>query len=321
MANSRAWRIEKPGPGDTEQSGASALALPVTPFEDTMPEQKISAPDEGGEEKLEQAEALSPPMIFEAVRRDGASELNRPFAALFWSGIAAGILISASVLGEAVFRTHLPDAPWRPLVENLGYTLGFLLVILGRMQLFTENTITTVLPFIAQPNLSCAARVARLWSIVLGANVIGATIAAAMFHTGAIPEEFTPAIRSLSEHAVGMGPVDSFLRGIPAGLLIAALVWMLARGRGSEFFVILTFTWLIAAGDFTHVVAGSVEMAYLVLDGSLGVAPGIVSFFLPTLLGNVIGGTLVFTLLAWAQVKQEVTEDAPEAGGEGVPAE
>ena len=273
-------------------------------------------PDAEDEAKLERAEALRPRQIYEAVRREGEAELGRPFPALFWSGVAAGILIGASVLGEAIFRTRLPDAGWRPLVENLGYTLGFLMVILGRMQLFTENTITTVLPFMATPNVRTAGRVARLWGIVLGANVVGAFVAAAMFHTGAIPEAFSPAIRALSEHAVGMGAWGSFLRGIPAGLLIAALTWMLAQARGAEFPVILTFTWLIAAGDFTHVVAGSVEMAYLVLDGSLGVAQGVAGFFVPTLLGNVIGGTLVFTMLAWAQVKEEVREGRAPSGAE-----
>ncbi len=50
----------------------------------------------------------------------------------------------------------LPDAKWRPLVDSLGYSLGFLFVILGRQQLFTENTLTAILPLARRPTINCA---------------------------------------------------------------------------------------------------------------------------------------------------------------------
>nr|WP_217430391.1 formate/nitrite transporter family protein [Sulfitobacter algicola] len=262
---------------------------------------------------IEAASKLSSKLIYEVIRRDGEEELERTTRSLIWSGIAAGIMISFSVLGEAIFRTYLPDAPWRYLVENLGYSLGFLLVILGRMQLFTENTISTVLPFMVKPTFSMFGCVARLWAIVLAANVVGAFAIAALYaHTSAIPAELLPAITSLSEHAVGMPAGESFMRAIPAGILVAAIVWMLPQSESSAFMVILTFTWLIAAGDFTHVVAGSVEMAFLLLRGELGIMNAIFGFFLPVLAGNIVGGTAIFALLAWGQVKDEFISDASE---------
>lgn len=255
------------------------------------------------------AEALSPKLIFEVIRRDGMEELERPNLSLMWSGIAAGIMISLSVLGEAIFRTYLPDAPWRYLVENLGYSLGFLCVILGRMQLFTENTITTVLPVLQDPCAAMFRQVATLWAIVLTANVAGAFVAAAMFaHTSAIPSELLPAITELSKHATGFAPFEAFQRAIPAGVLIAALVWMLPQSAGFGFFVIVTFTWMIAAGDFTHVVAGSVEMAFLMVQGQLPLSDAMFNFFLPVLAGNVLGGTMIFALLAFGQVRHEIPD-------------
>ncbi|MEL6360978.1 MAG: formate/nitrite transporter family protein [Pseudomonadota bacterium] len=246
-------------------------------------------------------------MIYEVIRRDGEEELSRPTRSLVWSGIAAGLMISFSVLGEAIFRTYLPDTPSRFLIENLGYSLGFLLVILGRMQLFTENTITTVLPGITNPSLTMLGRIMRLWSVVLAANVVGAFAAAGIFvYTSAIPSDLMPAILSLSEHAVGMPAWDSFWRAIPAGILVAAIVWMLPQAEEASFFVVLVFTWLIAAGDFTHVVAGSVEMAVLMLQGSLNISGAVFGFFLPVLAGNIVGGTGIFALMAWGQVKEEM---------------
>ena len=277
--------------------------------EDAIEESATAVEEEAEEEAVEQASSLTSKLIYEVVRRNGEEELERPKTSLVYSGVAAGLMISLSVLGEAILRTYLPDAAWRHLVENLGYSLGFLVVILGGMQLFTENTIKTVLPLMARPSWKVAWRVARLWLIVLTANVVGAFGAAFLFaHTAALPEVLHPAILSLSEHAVGMEAGDAFMRAIPAGVIIASIVWMIPRAEDAAFFVILTFTWLIAAGDFTHIVAGSVEMAYLLLIGQLGIAEALLGFFLPVLAGNVIGGTAIFTALAWGQVKDEIKE-------------
>lgn len=266
--------------------------------------------EEAAEEKsVNEAAALSPRMIYEVIRRDGEEELARTKRSLIWSGIAAGMLISLSVLGEAIFRAHLPDTSWRPLLENLGYSLGFLAVIMGRMQLFTENTITTVLPIMQERSVYSLLSMTRLWTIVLTANVVGAFAAAALFEfTSAIPAETMAAIISLSEHATGMGASQSFWRAIPAGVIVALIVWMLPQADEAAFFLILTFTWLIAAGDFTHIVAGSVEMAVLLMRGDLPIMQAIFGFFLPVLAGNIIGGTIIFSLVAWGQVRDDVEE-------------
>lgn len=259
------------------------------------------------EAMVEEAEKLSSKHIFEVIRRDGEEELERPNVSLFWSGVAAGLMISLSVLGEAIFRTYLPETGWRHLVENLGYSLGFIVVILGRMQLFTENTITTVLPVMHEPTPGMLQRSLILWLIVLLANVIGAFLVATAFAYGSfIPQELLPAITEISEHAARLGASTAFQRAIPAGVLIAAIVWMMPRAEGAGFFVILTFTWLIAAGDFTHIIAGSVEMAFLILRGLLPLDQAIMGFFLPVLAGNVLGGTAIFALLAFGQVRREL---------------
>jgi hypothetical protein len=80
----------------------------------------------------------------------------------------------------------LPDAIWRPLVTGFGYSVGFLMVVLSRQQLFTENTITVVLPVMKQFSLANLGRLGRLWSIVFAANMTGTLFAALLYlHTGA----------------------------------------------------------------------------------------------------------------------------------------
>jgi len=259
------------------------------------------------EKEIRDAVPLSSWQVYEVIRREGDEELERPTNSLIWSGTAAGILISFSVLGEAILRTYLPDTPWRFLVENLGYSFGFLLVILGRMQLFTENTITTIFPLVNHKSMACSISVLRLWGIVLAANVVGAAVAAAFIaYSGAFSDDVIGNVAALSAHATGFPPLEAFARAVPAGILIASIVWMLPGQKGNDVVIIVLFTWLIAAGDFTHVIAGSVEMWFMLLEQKLSATQAIFGFFVPVLLGNVVGGTAVFTLLAWGQVVAEV---------------
>ena len=119
-------------------------------------------------------------MIYEIVRRLGEEEMGRPATSLWWSGLAAGLSISFSLLAQAILQMHLPDAPWRPLISSFGYCAGFVMVVLSRQQLFTENTITVVLPVMAEPTLNNLWKLCRMWGIVFLANIVG-TLFAALF--------------------------------------------------------------------------------------------------------------------------------------------
>src|SRR3954467_9003118 len=107
------------------------------------------SPEQEKEQKVDQeAEDRSAPsgkVVYHAIVKEADEELERSVAALFWSGLAAGLSMGFSLVGEAILRAHLPDEPWRPLVAKIGYSFGFLIVILGRQQLFTENTLTPML--------------------------------------------------------------------------------------------------------------------------------------------------------------------------------
>lgn len=278
---------------------------PPTETRDVEIDEPPLEPDD--EKDIVEGGRISPRIVFEILRRDGTEELERPVGSLVWSGIAAGIMISFSVLAEALLRTHLPDTPYRPLIENFGYSAGFVLTIMGRLQLFTENTITTVIPLLSRLTVRNFALVARLWLVVFGANVVGTLVAAAfMAHSGALAPELVGAIEALARHVVKNTPVEMFLRGVPAGILIAAIVWMLPSAGASALWIIILFTYLIALGDFTHIVAGMTEAGFLVLTGALGPIEALGGFVLPVFLGNVVGGTLVFTLLVYGQVHNEI---------------
>jgi hypothetical protein len=102
----------------------------------------------------EERRAIGAHVVYETIRREGEDELQRPAAAQAWSGLAAGLSMGFSFIAEALLESHLPDQQWRSLISRAGYSVGFLIVILGRQQLFTENTLTVVLPFLLSKNLS-----------------------------------------------------------------------------------------------------------------------------------------------------------------------
>ncbi len=246
-------------------------------------------------------------VVYEIIRTEGEGELGRTFSALWWSGLAAGISIGFSFLTVAVLAAHLPDFEWKEIVAKVGYAVGFLIVILGRQQLFTENTLTAVLPVITRRRLDWLIGMLRLWGIVLAANVVGCFIfALAIASTNMVSAEVTQELHALVQTMMQNTPWQMFVKGIGAGWTIAALVWMMPSSEGAEFAVITLMTTLIAFCGFTHVVAGSAEALYGVLTGDVTIIAAVFRFFLPTLLGNVFGGTVLFALLSYAQVRTEM---------------
>lgn len=259
------------------------------------------------EDQVEQRESIGSRVVHEVVRRQGDEELKRPWPSLLWSGFAAGVAISASSLGEALIEKNLPDAPWRPLLASFGYTLGFLIVILSRLQLFTESTLSAVIPVMTEPRPVNFARIARLWSIVFCANLAGTLFIAWLTELGWVGlPELLPAQLAVAQAALAHPPLQILTAGIPAGFLMAAVAWTLPSGRGQEFWIVLAFTYFIALGGFAHVVAGSGEAWLLMLHGDITVADAALGFIAPALAGNVIGGTCLFALLAHAQVRHEL---------------
>ncbi|HWU60899.1 MAG TPA: formate/nitrite transporter family protein [Ensifer sp.] len=245
------------------------------------------------------------------MKKEGEAELARPASSLLWSGFAAGLSIGFSVFSQAALRHYLPDAGWRPLVECWGYAVGFLIVILARQQLFTEITLTAMLPFLAKPDIRGIFAIARLWALVFAANLAGTLIfgAAIAFDILHMPEIRAAALEIASE-AMEPSRGYMFLRAIAAGWLIATVVWLLPSAESSRFPVIALLTYLIALFHLAHIVAGSVEAASLMFSGDLDVARAITHFYFPTLFGNVVGGSALFALISYAQIAEELKTSA-----------
>ena len=264
--------------------------------------------DNDEEKQVTEHENVPSSVIFEAIRREAEHELSRGFSALWWSGVAAGLAISASVLGKGILESILPDANWAAGISNLGYTVGFLIVILGRMQLFTENTLTPVLQLFLAPTRAHFYQTARLWGIVFIANLVGCAAAAlVLVHGHILPSARFEGVVSVSRHYAEATAFEHFAWGIPAGFIIAALVWILPRMESAgEVLMIVILTYLIGLGGMSHVVAGSTELFIVVARGELALTTAVFGGVLPAFAGNVLGGTGIFAALTYAQVREEL---------------
>jgi formate/nitrite transporter FocA (FNT family) len=208
-----------------------------------------------------------------------------------------------SLIAEGTLHAGLPDAPWRPLVAKLGYSVGFVLVILGRQQLFTETTLTAVLPVLTRLDRRALREVARVWAVVLGANLVGALgIAWSLQAGGLFDDAARAAFAEVAREAVRPSPASQLVRAVFGAWLIASIVWLMPAARSARFAVIVSITWLVGAGGFAHAIAGSVEALYLVTGGELSVGGFLGRFLVPVVVGNSIGGVALVAALNHAQV-------------------
>src|SRR4051812_22082839 len=232
------------------------------------PASKLDSLSDRQKEEVESQSRPNAALIHETIRAEGESELERTATALLVSGLAAGLSMGFSLVVQGELHANLPAGPARALLSPLGYTVGFLIVVLGRQQLFTENTLTPILPLLYNRDLSTFARVARLWALVLAANILGAWLfAAAIAHSSIFQPDVMDAFAQVSRSSLQAGFGDTLMRAIFAGWLIALMVWLLPTAESSRPLIIIIITYVVGLGSFDHSIAGSVECAFLVLIG------------------------------------------------------
>jgi len=261
-----------------------------------------------GQERQEVIQRTAPPaiVIHEAMREQGERELRRPASAPAWSGLAAGLSMGFSLVAQGLLQAYLPAASRRPLLTNLGYSVGFFIVILGRQQLFTENMLTVILPLLARRDIPSLLCVLRLWLIVLAANLVGAGgFAWIVGHTGTFDSVTRQAFTAIGMHAIQGDFWTMMVRAVFAGWLIALMVWLLPAAEATRLHVIIIITFLVGLGGLAHIIAGSVEVLYLVMTGTLSWLGYFWGFMAPMLLGNILGGVSMVAVLNHAQVITE----------------
>jgi len=163
-------------------------------------------------------------VVYEAILAEGEEELRRPTSALAFSGLAAGLSMGFRFLTQGFLEAGPPAAQWRGVVAKLGYSVGFVIVILGRQQLFTENTLTPIIPLLKRKQTRTLLDALRLWTTVFLTNWVGTmAVAWALAQPGIIGPEARPIFAAIGQHSIAHSFGEQLLKAVFAGWLIALL--------------------------------------------------------------------------------------------------
>ena len=244
--------------------------------------------------------------IYERVCDDTAEELERPEGSLFYSGLFAGLTIGLAPLAVALVTTSLgADVRSTAFIASLFYPVGYIAVIVGRSQFFTENTLYPVMLSLRRKEY--LGRTARLWLIVLTMNLLGAFVFAALaIWTDALGDPVKAELVSNGVSYTEGSFVDSFWSAVVTGFLLALVAWLVeasdtVTGRVA---VIWALTFMVSLGSFDHCIATTVTAFTALLEGDLGLGE-MLGWFAPVLLGNVVGGVAIVASINYGQVREE----------------
>jgi formate-nitrite transporter family protein len=245
---------------------------------------------------------LSAAEIFDRVERGAEQELERPVHNLAVSAVSAGLAMGISGLGVAVLLHVLGHDRVGQSVAYLAYPLGFLIVIIGRQQLFTENTLFPVALVLEQRRY--LALTARLWAVVLVGNVLGTLLFATLVtKTSALAPPLVTELASLGVEAGSRGFATVFWTGVIGGWLIALVGWLVTASTDTvgQVVIIVLLTYVVGVGHFAHSVAGSGEVLAAVLTGALPLS-SYGTWLAGAVLGNAVGGVVIVALFNYGQV-------------------
>jgi formate/nitrite transporter FocA (FNT family) len=243
--------------------------------------------------------------IYESVKHDASEELRRAPTALAFSGLFAGATLGFSGLAAAAAAVAAGRSSGSELIGTLFYPVGFIAAIVGRAQLFTENTLYPVTLVLDERRH--LVKTLRLWVIVLATNVLGTLLFAVLLvDSDAVGH---PAINELVHlgHERAIGPWSSWLwSAVLAGWLLALVAWLIEASSAviGQVVLIYVLTFVIGIAGLDHCVSTTAEVLAAVIHGNVAVGH-FLGWLGTVVLGNVVGGVLIVALLNYGQVRSE----------------
>ncbi len=253
---------------------------------------------------VEQKPQKSQQLILQHTEEAALTQLERSSKGLILSGISAGLDIGFSVLLMTVMLTTFngifPDAVVRFLTANM-YPIGFIFVVLGRSELFTEHTTLAILPVLQ--GFASIKKLLRLWVIVYISNIFGGLIFALIlsYFGGSLHFLHKEAFAQIADNFIHNSWLTTLLSAALAGWLMGLLAWLVAAAREtiSQIFIIWIVTAAIGFAGLPHCIVGNIEMAAAWFSGQVSFNEYLL-FLAPVTLGNAIGGVLFVGILKFS---------------------
>ena len=288
-------------PASTDNDPEDQQVADGSPSEGESSKSADEATTSEGESHQKNLERPTAADIYQQVARNAEAELKRSTLSLAISGFAGGIFMGLSGLGTALVVGFFGVSPRTHFVASMFYPIGFIVVIIGRAQLFTENTLYPVALVLSEKRELL--NTLRLWCTVLPANVFGALAFAFLAaRTSALPLETRHALVYLGMTAVSVTPATIFWSGVTAGWIIATAAWLVSGSHSITGSVIILWilTYLVGLGNFAHCIATSGEILSAVVTHQLA-SSSYLHWLWIAVAGNVCGGVFMVTLLEYGQ--------------------
>jgi len=286
---------------DDNQRGSKADAPDPNGSAQTAPASEAVLAEANAESNQKNLDRPSAEEIYEQVARNAKVELKRSVISLAISGFTGGTFMGLSALGTGIILAALGDSPSAFVISRMFYPLGFIVVIIGRSQLFTENTLYPVALVLAEKKQFWTTM--RLWATVLPSNVLGALAFAALIaRTDAVAPNILQAIATLGIIATHAPASSVFWSGVMGGWIIATAAWLVSGSHSitGSVIIIWLLTFVVGLGNFAHCIATSGEILTAILAHQLPWS-AYPLWFGPAVAGNICGGVLMVTLLEYGQ--------------------
>jgi formate/nitrite transporter FocA (FNT family) len=257
--------------------------------------------------RSEDARALQPEEIYQRTREEGRRRLSRPVLELASTALVGGFDVAFGVAAFALAAGAVhaqSSASLAHLVGALAFGVGFVFVVVGKSELFTENFLVPIAGLEGKDRRSWM-KLGELWAATLVLNLLGgAVLAIILTSEGVLSSESHREVIDLAERLVGLGALSSFLSAVVAGALMTLMTWFV-EGAAQSTGVRILMSWIVGAlivlGTFNHAIVSTIEIVFGMRYGAdasigdlfsnLGLAVG----------GNLVGGMLLVTFARTAQ--------------------
>jgi formate-nitrite transporter family protein len=251
-------------------------------------------------------EIPQPEDIYRRTKEEGARRLERPLLEVVSTALAPGFDIVAGVVAlgilDASLVTKTGTGPAH-VVASLGFGIGFVFLVVGRGELFTENFLVPITGLSRERGSWL--KLAELWAATLVLNIGGGLVIALLLTShGVLRSGTADALVRVADHLAAYDPGTAFLSAVVAGALMTLMTWFV-EGAADSAAVRILMAWLVGAlialAIFNHAIVSTIELIFGMRYGAdIGIDQLFSNLGL-SVAGNLVGGLLLVTFARSAQ--------------------
>ena len=258
---------------------------------------------------IEKPGGKEPSEIFGAAVEVGSIRLHRTWLEMSMSGLIAGMNVTFGIIASSYVAGSTAPFVGPNIAKILGalfFPIGFMFLMIGKSELFTENFLVPVTAVIARKGKIRS--LLKLWSLTLAGNMAGIFIFAVVIAGSLnqiVPSFVIGHIHGVAESYMHRPPFVMVLSAVFAGWLITLMTWLLIASTGTlaRIFIIWTVGFLIYLNSFSHIVVASSEILIAINTGSdISFLSWLETYVPWTIAGNMIGGLFFVTILQYLQI-------------------